>query len=268
MKNKKNKNKHKIKKVLNGNDLSKDSQNISNKIKDNYNEKIQSFISILFTIIIFFAFILLIIVLYNNYFKTNKNDNINIDKEELCKEYIKKDYGIKDEDIKEFIKENRGLIYNIKNFDSLNITNEDLIDFATYFIWSSEGEYLTCENDDFCLVSYKKMELNALKQEFKKYLDIKDLTLLFPDEFKSQDDIRMYQVNDEVILTFNEFLYQTLRHEIIDILIDEDNVKIIFALTNQINDTTYNYQGYKTLNLKYKDKRFVITELKTSLYDK
>ena len=48
--------------------------------------------------------------------------------------------------------------------------------------------------------------------------------------------------------------------------IDEDEVKVIFALSKRIPNTElYSYVGYKNLELKYIDNRFVIKNIKTSL---
>lgn len=241
-------------------------EKIEEKSKINLNEHIQTVISILFTIIIFIALILLIMVLYNNYFK--KEEKIECDELEVCKSYIKKDYGIKEEEVSNFIKNLRGIIYNIDNFDNKIVENTDLLNFATYFIWGSEGEYLICDHntDSNCLVSKKEMEFPELKGYFQKYLDIKDVKIDFNSNFQEEDKTRIYQLDNKVIVSFKEFEYETLKHDIVDIRIDEDKVSIIFALSKRISGSDfYSYTGYKNLELKYNDKRFIIDNIETSL---
>ena len=138
---KKNNNSNKTKKILDGVDLiSKEENNLNEEVlqdvkplnieevkqeepKENLNtdlsknknktvnDHIQSFVSILFTIIIFIALILLIFVLYNNYLKEDKN--LECDTATVCQDYIKKDYGLKEEDVLNFIKDSRSFLYNI-----------------------------------------------------------------------------------------------------------------------------------------------------------
>ena len=260
-------NNQKSKKVLDGVDLvnyQKDKTQEESKL--NLNEHIQTFISILFTIIIFIALILLIVVLYNNYLK--KDEKIECDELEVCKSYIKKDYGIKEEEVSNFTKNLRGIIYNIEKFDNEKVTNTVLLNLATYFIWGSEGEYLLCDNtlDPNCLVTKKEMDFIELEKYFKKYLNSEEVKLEFNNNFQEDDETRIYQIDNKVILTFSEFEYETLKHDIIDIEIDEDEVKVIFALSKRIPNTElYSYVGYKNLELKYIDNRFVIKNIKTSL---
>jgi len=245
------------------NNLNNNNSDKSNKI--NVDEKIQSFISILFSVIIFIALILLILVLYNQFFKEEEE----INKQELCQEFMPKDYGITNSEIKNYLLNLRGVIYNINNFDIKNYQNENLLELATYFIWSVEGEYLTCnkEIDSHCLVSYKEMEFSDLKKKFKTYFNLPDLTLTYKDIYTSDDDIRLYQINDKIILTFNEFMYQTLRHDFVDIQIQEDEIKVIFALSSQIAENEYSYKGYKNIYLKYQNKKFVIEKIETVLLE-
>lgn len=275
-------NNQKSKKVLDGVDLvNYQKDNIKEETKEdinlkkdktqeesklNLNEHIQTFISILFTIIIFIALILLIVVLYNNYLK--KDEKIECDELEVCQNYIKKDYGIKEEEVSNFTKNLRGIIYNIEKFDNEKVTNTDLLNLATYFIWGSEGEYLLCDNtlDPNCLVTKKEMDFIELEKYFKKYLNSEEVKLEFNNNFQEDDETRIYQIDNKVILTFSEFEYETLKHDIIDIEIDEDEVKVIFALSKRIPNTElYSYVGYKNLELKYIDNRFVIKNIKTSL---
>lgn len=104
---------------------------------NNINEQIQSFVSILFTVIIFAALVLLIVVLYNNYFKKEKE----IDYNKVCSDFIEKDYGITGDMITNFVRNGRAIIYNYDNFEKSKLTNDDLIKFASYFIWSEDLEY-------------------------------------------------------------------------------------------------------------------------------
>ena len=228
----------------------------------NINEQIQSFISILFTIIIFLALILLIIVLYNNYLKKEE-----IDYDKVCADYIEKDYGITHDMIENFVKNGRAIIYNYDNFEKSKLTNEDLIKFASYFIWSSDLEYQECDQDDErCLVSKMSMSFDELKKQFKNYLDIEDLKINYQTEYNDDDKIRLYQDEDIVTLTFSEFEYQSLRHNIVATNVKEDKVIVTFALEELIPDTNiYKYVGYKTVELKYHDKNFAIESIKTSL---
>ncbi len=234
-----------------------------NNSSKNINEQIQSFVSILFTIIIFVALVLLIIILYNNYFK--KKEEINY--EEVCADYIEKDYGITEEMITNFVRNGRAIIYNYNNFDKSKLTNEDLIKFASYLIWSEDLEYEVCDpNDKRCLVSKKEMDLNTLQANLRNYLDIKNLKIEYPTEYSDDDKTRLYEDGDKVILTFSEFEYQTLRHNIVATSIKEDKVIVTFALEKLIDDTNiYSYVGYKTLELKYHDKNFSIEKIETSL---
>ncbi len=228
----------------------------------NLNDQIQSFISILFTVIIFLALILLIIVLYNNYLKKEE-----IDYDKVCADYIEKDYGITRDMIENFVKNGRAIIYNYDNFEKSKLTNEDLIKFASYFIWSSDLEYQKCEEDDErCLVSKMSMSFDELKKQFKNYLDINDLKINYQTEYNDEDKLRLYQDGDIVTLTFSEFEYQSLRHNIVATNVKEDKVIVTFALEELIPDTNiYKYVGYKTVELKYHDKNFAIESIKTSL---
>ena len=231
----------------------------------NINEQIQSFVSILFTIIIFLAIILLIFILYNNYFKKK---NVNLDK--VCSEYIEKDYGITNEMVNNFVKNGRAIIYNYDNFSKKELSNDDLIKFASFFIWSQDLEYSVCnEDDDKCLVSKMEMDKDTLKANFKNYLNIDNVDIKYNTDYKDDDKTRLYEENNKVILTFSEFEYQTLTHNIVDIDIKEDKVYVTFALEELVPNTNiYKYVGYKTLELKYHDKNFSIENIKTSLKNK
>ena len=245
------------------NPLNKEENNNFKNNSQNYNEKIQSFISILFTIIIFIALILLIIVLYNNYLKKDEDNDLKINKEEVCQEYIKKDYGIKKEEVLNFIKLNRGVFYSLDNFNNQNLTNQDLLSFITYYIWSSDLPYNKCLEDEECLVSKKEIELVKLKKILKQYLNY-EKEIKFNNNFQEDDNLRLYLKDQKVILTFKEFMFQTYRHDFIETLIDEDNIKVIMALSKKIDNTNYSYLGYKTIRLKYLDNHFVITSIETN----
>ena len=226
------------------------------KVNLNVNEKIQSFISILFTVIIFFALILLIITLYKNNFS---NDNNSCDKEKICQEYIKNDYNINTEEVIKFIKLNRGIFYTMQEFDN----KTDLNTFITYYIWSREGEYLECSNDPNCLVTKKEIDETELLKAIKTYLN-KDLkTLSFNTDFKDTDNIRLYKSNEKIVLTFKEFIYESLRHEIINTIVDENNIKVYLALLKNDNGN-YDYVGYKEINLKYLNNNYIIESIKTN----
>lgn len=244
---------NKPKKILNGIDLV-DEKKL--KIKNNINDNIQSFISILFTIIIFLALILLIITLYKNNFSNNNS----CDKEKVCKEYIKKDYNINKEEVINFIKLNRGIFYNLNDFKN---TKNDLNKFITYYIWSLDSEYLECD-DDFCLSTKKEILKEDLNKTINNYLGKETKTFEFSDNFKDEDEMRLYQTNDKVILTFKEFSYQSYKHDFIDVLVNEDSIRVILALS-ELKDNNYTYIGYKNIYLKYKDKRFIIDSIETKL---
>ena len=111
------------------------------------------------------------------------------------------------------------------------------------------------------------MDFSDLKKKFKTYFNLSDLTLTYKDIYTSDDDIRLYQINDKVILTFNEFMYQTLRHDFVDIQIQEDEIKVIFALSSQIAENEYSYKGYKNIYLKYQNKKLVIEKIETVLLE-
>ena len=228
------------------------------------NDHIQSFVSILFTIIIFVALILLIFVLYNNYLKEDKN--LECDTATVCQDYIKKDYGLKEEDVLNFIKDSRSFLYNIYQIDTNNLKNNDLIQFATYYIWGLEGDYILCEEgEENCLVSKKEISFTDLKTAFKKYLNIDNLNITFNSNFQENDRVRLFLRDDTVVLTFSEFSYQTLKHDVVDVRIDSDEVTVIFALSRRFDETNYSYTGSKKMILKYVDNRFVIQEITTNL---
>ena len=76
--------------------------------------------------------------------------------------------------------------------------------------------------------------------------------------------MRLYQTNDKVILTFIEFSYQSYKHDFIDVLVNEDSIRVILALS-ELKENNYTYIGYKNIYLKYKDKRFIIDSIETKL---
>ena len=232
-------------------------------VNDNsVSDKIQSFISILFTVIIFIALILLIWVLYTTYMKEKKS----CDKDLLCTPLIKEDIRINEEEITNFIKELRAIIYNLDTLNS-SLSKEEIQYLITYFIWGSDKEYQLCEGEEYCLVTKKEMEKEKVNEFFQNYFNIKDLNYdFFTNQFTDEDRIRLYMKDDKIILTFSEFSYETYKHEIVDISSDSQNIKVIFALSEKIMDTDYyNYVGSKTILLNYTDNRLILEEIKTSL---
>ncbi len=280
---KKNKGK-KSKKVLDGINLSSKNKNFDSMIKDirkdviedelkkgkeienqsyiesrSIHDQIQSIISILFTIIVFILILVLIFVLYNNYLKKDLKKEIDVI--EVCKDYINKDYGIKEDDVLTFIYNERSIIYNILKFDSDSITNKDLIEFSKYIIWNSDSEYTECIDDEYCLDTKKEMDIETLYSNLASYFD-KEIKYLNISDF-SDDLIRIYQKDDKVILTFKEMEYETLKHDLIKIDIKNNQIEVYFALSKRIGEL-YNYIGYKKVNLKYNKKNFYITHIETN----
>ena len=247
--------------------LKKKTNSKNNSIKNKVttvelNEKIQSIVSILFTVVIFIALFFLIFVLYNNYLKPKDK---NLDK--ICKDYLPKDYNINHEMIDNFIKNARSVIYNFDDFELKNITDDEIRSFATYLIWGKAEEYVVCDDSDpKCLTTHMEMPYSELKKLFKNYLDIDDVKINFQNNYNDDDEIRLYQEGDKVVLSFSEFVYQSYIHNLVYEDIKEDKVTLVFALLNTIDDTTnYKYIGYKTITLKYKNKNFIIENIKTSL---
>ena len=115
----------------------------NNKMSE-INDKIQSTVSVFYTIIIFVMIIILLFVVYNQFLK--KKEKINIEK--VCSDYIKKNYDIKENDIINYIRDNRHIIYNIDTFNIKNINSETINNFTKYIIWNNETDYTLCENDD------------------------------------------------------------------------------------------------------------------------
>ena len=256
----KNKSKEKTK-IENKNTSQKNSKKVQNVKEENLktndiNEKIQSIVSILFTIVIFIALLFLIFVLYNNYLKP---------KEDKCEEKV--DYHITDEMISNFIRNARSVIYNIEDFDLVNLNDKQINLFAIYFIWGNTEDYTLCTPDEEnCLISKKEMPYQTLAKYFKNYLDKDNIKIKFTNSYSSDDKIRLYQEGENVVLTFDEFSYQSYKHDLIYKAIDEDKVTLVFALANYKDDTkTYEYKGIKTIELKYKNKNFIINKIKTSL---
>ena len=233
--------------------------------QNNFHEKLQSFVSILFTIVIFVLLIFLIFVIYNNYLKPK----MKINKEEVCEEYIKKDYKINKDNVLNFIKNNRHIIYNINSFDRDNIRNEDILNIAKFIIWNTEGEYIRCdENDDErCLVTKKEMYYSNIMSDIDDFLQFDDLSLTIPEDL--DDKIRLYEQDQKLVLTFSEFQYETYKHDVVDIIIDEDIINIYYALSERIPSTDYyNYVGSKIVTLKYLNKdSFYLDKIKTNIIE-
>lgn len=230
------------------------------KTEINIHEKIQSFISILFTIIVFILLLFLIMVIYNNYLKPKKE----IDVEEVCKDYIKKDYNIKEESILNYIKEKRSILYNLDNFDREHLTNENLLTISKFIIWDSSSDYELCDEEEICLVTKKEIAYEELMEQIKEFLKKENLTLDLTIE--QNDKIRLYQRDDKVVLTFSEFEFESLKHEMVDILVEEDMITVYFALSEKIPNTNYyNYVGSKKMILRYQDNQFVLSKMETNI---
>ncbi len=234
---------------------------INEKKEENINEKIQSFISILFTIIVFILLIFLIVVLYNNYFKKEKKLEIN--KEEVCQEFIKKDYGIKEDDIEDYIRKYRNIFYNIEAFDIKNIENKDLLTISKFIIWGDTNDYIVCEGEDEnCFVSKKEMGEKDLQSKLNYFLK-SDRKVNYSNFFEDENT-RLYKQGDKIILTFKEFEYETYRHDLVETIIDNNNVELIFSLSKHIAGSNYyNYVGSKKIYLKYENNDFVLIRLET-----
>ena len=223
--------------------------------------KIQNFISILFTIVIFLALILLLFVLYNNYLKPKKYD-----KEKICASYIKEDIKINTDEITNYIKDIRAIIYNLDNLSS-NHSEEEIKYLITYFIWGSSDEYLLCEGEENCLITKKEIEKEKVNKFLGEYFNLEKINFPFyTNNFTDDDQIRLYEKDDKLVLTFSEFSYETFKHEIIDISSDSSLIKVIFALSEKIeNSEDYRFVGTKTITLKYVSKNLILNEIKTSL---
>ena len=229
--------------------------------KADINDQIQSAVSILFTIVIFALILVLIFVLYNNFLKKDEETP----KEEVCSEYIKKDYDINIDDVREFIIDNRYIIYNINEFDNTKIDTNTINNFSKFIIWNSDSEYSECVDNEYCLDTKKEIDYNTLKNELLKFFDLNSLNLVFDYNFTDDDTTRLFLNNDKVILTFKNMEYETFKHDIVDIRVDEDNIYIIFALSKRFNESNFSYVGSKKLNLLYKDNKFVIKSIETSV---
>ena len=230
------------------------------KTEINIHERIQSFISILFTIIIFILLLFLILVIYNNYLKPEKE----IDVEEVCKDYIKKDYNIKEESILNYIKEKRNIIYNLEHFDRDHLTNETLLTISKFIIWGNSSEYELCHEEENCLITKKEIAYEELMQEIKGFLQIENIT--FDLTMEQNDKIRLYQRDDKVVLTFSEFEFESLKHEVVDILVEEDIITVYFALSEKIPNTDYyHYVGSKKMILRYQENQYVLSKIETNI---
>lgn len=269
---KNNHNLKKSKKVLDGVDLSNNKTSDKNDLKINNNKKfninnyVQNIVSILLTIIIFIAFIMIILVLYNNYFKKETKDNNKCDVKEVCSMYIKEDYKITSDDVKNFLYEIRGVIYNIDSFDNNNILNEDYLNFALYFIWNNNSEYLLCSDDledSNCLITKKEVSKNDLNSYFLKYLNISNPIITFDNNFSLNDEIRLYEYNEKIVLSFDEFEYTSFKHDIVDITIDSSLINVIFVLSKKLDNDNYSYVGYKKVKLEYLNNNFIIKKIET-----
>ena len=228
---------------------------------NNINDKIQSFISVLFTVVIFLLILILIFVLYNKFLK--KEPEIN--KEEVCSEYIKKDYNINLDTVREFIINNRYIIYNIQEFDNSKIDTDTINNFSKYIIWNNDSEYSYCDNNEYCLDTKKEIDYNTLKKELLAFFNLDSLNLVFDYNFTDDDTTRLFLDNDKVILTFKNMEYETFKHNIVDIRVDEDNIYIIFAMSKRIDENNFSYIGSKRLNLIYKDNNFIIKKIETNI---
>ena len=233
----------------------------SQKIND-INNKIQSVVSVLFTIVIFILIVLLIIILYDKYLKKEKDVNL----DEICNSYIKTNIEVSNEEIFNYIKENRHIIYNIEDYSDSNINNKTINEFSKFIIWNNDTEYTICDDSEYCLDTKKEMEYELLKEELEKYFDIDTLNLIVDYDFNNNDTTRLYLNNEKVVLTFKNMEYSTFKHDIVDIRIDENKVYVIFALSKMIdNSNNYAYTGYKNLELEYSDNKFIIKNIKINL---
>lgn len=245
--------------LIKGKELNKHIE--TNKV--NINDTIQSTISIMFTIVIFILLMLLIFILYDKFLK-NKNDN-SCNKEQICQEYIKKDYKINEDDVKNYIINNRNIIYNINSFNLNKISNSDILEFSKYIVWNSESEYSYCLEDDVCLSTKKEMDYQELIKKLKDYFNIDNLNFEFDNNYTSEDIIRLYLKDDKVILTFKQMEFETFKHDIVDIRIDSNNIYIIFALAKRIDDSNFSYVGSKKVKLVYQDSKFFIDTISTNI---
>jgi len=242
----------------NNNKTTKKNMKKDNVSELNINDSIQSAVSILFTIVIIILVIFLVFVLYNNFIKKEKEINIL----EVCNDYIKKDYHINEEDIKQYLIDNRHIIYNINDFDLNNIQNKDINDFIKYIIWNDESEYIVCDEVVECLDTKKEMNKDFLISELNKYLNKDIVSFSFPN-IKEDDKTRLYIQDDKVILTFKNMEYETYKHDIVDIRVDEKNIYVIYALSKKINDNEYSYVGNKKVELIMENDNFMIKKIKT-----
>lgn len=245
--------------LIKGKELNKHIE--TNKV--NINDTIQSTISIMFTIVIFILLMLLIFILYDKFLK-NKNDN-SCNKEQICQEYIKKDYKINEDDVKNYIINNRNIIYNINSFNLNKISNSDILEFSKYIVWNSESEYSYCLEDDVCLSTKKEMDYQELIKKLKYYFNIDNLNFEFDNNYTSEDIIRLYLKDDKVILTFKQMEFETFKHDIVDIRIDSNNIYIIFALAKRIDNSNFSYVGSKKVKLVYQDSKFFIDTISTNI---
>ena len=229
--------------------------------ENNIHDTIQSIISILFTIVIFILILVLIIILYNKYLKKDKD----IDLDNLCSSYIKKDLVLDQEDIINYVINSRHIIYNIDEYDSSNITNKTINEFSKFIIWDSESEYSYCDDSEYCLDTKKEINYNILKNELEYYLNIDNLNLAFDYNFEDSDITRLYKSEDKVVLTFKSMEYSTLKHDIVDIRIEENRIYIIFALSKKIDDINYAYTGSKKVELEYTNNNYILKMINTKL---
>ena len=249
------------KKELNKEHEKKIKSNLKSEIKENVNinDKIQSVVSILFTIVIFILMLFLIIVLYNQYLKKDKE----IDLEEVCSSYIKHDLDIKDSEIIDYIKDNRYIIYNINEYDSSNIDHETINNFSRFIIWNSDLEYSLCNDLEYCLDTKKEMDYDTLKEQLKYYFNLDSLNLIFDYNFSESDATRLFIHDDKVILTFKGMEYTTLKHDIVDIRVEENKIYVIFALSKKIDNSNYAYTGSKKMELEYINNKFILKSINT-----
>ena len=57
--------------------------------------------------------------------------------------------------------------------------------------------------------------------------------------------------------------YETFKHDIVDIRVEEDNIYIIFALSRRIDDNNFSYIGSKRLNIIVKENKYIIKNIQT-----
>ena len=153
--------------------------------------------------------------------------------------------------------------FKLPVFLQKKVNELERLDYEMNDYYFDACEYLECD-DDFCLSTKKEILKEDLNKAINNYLGKETKTFEFSDNFKDEDEMRLYQTNDKVILTFKEFSYQSYKHDFIDVLVNEDSIRVILALS-ELKENNYTYIGYKNIYLKYKDKRFIIDSIETKL---